>query len=313
MDFNSLLLFGSLAFAVGSGVFALYWLWVRPANPVEDRLREINPRVAEESQPQPVSTIIVEQVAKRLDQLTPTPSPRNVRRLRRRLIQAGYFDENAVTVYRVTRLIAAVVLPVATFTLLTVILGWPVDLTAIGLTLLAVIYGLFLPSFFLSRMISNRKGRITCALPDALDLMVVCVEAGLGLNAALQRVGREMELVEPDLSEELAITNREIRAGKPRDEALRNLGDRTGVDDVKSLVAMLVQTDRFGTSIAESLRVFADSMRTKRRQRAEELVAKAAIKLIFPLLLCIFPALLIVLMGPAIIRIYDLFGAMGQQ
>jgi len=313
MDFNSLLLFGSLAFAVGSGVFALYWLWARPANPVEDRLREINPRVAEESQPQPVSTIIVERVAKRLDQITPTPSPRNVRRLRKRLIQAGYFDENAVTVYRVTRLIAAVVLPIMTFSLVTVILSWPVDTTAIGLTVLAVIYGLFMPSFILSRMISNRKGRITRALPDALDLMVVCVEAGLGLNAALQRVGREMELVEPDLSEELAITNREIRAGKPRDEALRNLGDRTGVNDVKSLVAMLVQTDRFGTSIADSLRVFADSMRTKRRQRAEELVAKAAIKLIFPLLLCIFPALLIVLMGPALIRMMDLFGAMGQQ
>jgi tight adherence protein C len=154
--------------------------------------------------------------------------------------------------------------------------------------------------------------RITRALPDALDLMVVCVEAGLGLNAALQRVGREMELVEPQVSQELAITNREIRAGKPRDEALRNLGDRTGVNDLKSFVAMLVQTDRFGTSIADSLRVFADSMRTKRRQRAEELVAKAAIKLIFPLLLCIFPALLIVLLGPALIRIWELFASIPQ-
>src|SRR6185369_12439875 len=150
------------------------------------------------------------------------------------------------------------------------------------------------------------------ALPDALDLMVVCVEAGLGLNAALNRVGQEMDLVEPALAEELAMTNREIRAGRARDEALRNLGNRTGVDDLKSLVAMLVQTDRFGTSIADSLRVFADSMRTKRRQRAEELVAKAAIKLIFPLLLCIFPALFIVLMGPALIRIWDLFNAVGQ-
>jgi tight adherence protein C len=313
MDFNSLIFFGSVAFAVGSGVFALYWYWARPANPVEDRLREINPRVAEETQSQPVSTIIVEQVAKRLDQITPTPSPRNVRRLRRRLIQAGYYDENAVTVFRVIRLISVLAFPVGTIFLTTVILGWPVDLTVIGLTTVAVIYGLFLPSFFLSRMISNRQGRITNALPDALDMMVVCVEAGLGLNAALQRVGREMEIVELDLSEELAITNREIRAGKPRDEALRNLGDRTGVADVKSLVAMLVQTDRFGTSIADSLRVFADSMRTKRRQRAEELVAKAAIKLIFPLLLFIFPALLIVLMGPAIIKLADLFNAMGQQ
>jgi tight adherence protein C len=228
------------------------------------------------------------------------------------LIQAGYFDENAVTIYRVIRLIVAVALPLIVFFSLTVVLGWPVDITVLGLTTLAVLYGLFMPSFILSRMITKRKERITRALPDALDLMVVCVEAGLGLNAALQRVGREMEIVEPTLAEEMAITNREIRAGKPRDEALRNLGTRTGVDDVKSLVAMLVQTDRFGTSIADSLRVFADSMRTKRRQRAEELVAKAAIKLIFPLLLCIFPALLIVLMGPALIRIWDLFGAIAQ-
>ena len=111
---------------------------------------------------------------------------------------------------------------------------------------------------------------------------------------------------------ELGITNREIRAGKPRDEALRNLGERTGVDDIKSLVAMLIQTDRFGTSIADSLRVFADSMRIKRRQRAEEMVAKAAIKLLFPLLLCIFPALLIVLMGPALVKIYEVLGQLNQ-
>ncbi len=312
MDFNTLIVFGSLGLAVGSGVFALYWLWARPANPVTSRLREINPRVAEVSPSQPVSTIIVEQVAKRLDRFAPAPSIRNVRRLRRRLIRAGYFHENALTIYRVIRLIATIALPFTTFFVITVVLGWPIDMTTIGLTALSLIYGLFLPSFFLSRMITNRKARITRSLPDALDLLVVCVEAGLGLNAALQRVGREMELVEPDLSTELAITNREIRAGKPRDEALRNLGDRTGVDDVKSLVAMLVQTDRFGTSIADSLRVFADSMRTKRRQRAEEMVAKAAIKLIFPLLLCIFPALLIVLMGPALIRIWDLFGAVAQ-
>lgn len=313
MDFNSLIFFGSLSLAVGSGIFALYWYWARPANPVENRLREINPRVAEETPLQPVSTMIVEQVAKRIDKFTPTPSPRNVRRLRRRLIQAGFYDDNAVTIFRVIRLISVIVFPFLSIVVTTAFLGWPIDMTVIGLALISVFYGMFLPSFFLSRMISNRQGRITHALPDALDLMVVCVEAGLGLNAALQRVGREMEIVEADLSEELAITNREIRAGKPRDEALRNLGDRTGVSDVKSLVAMLVQTDRFGTSIADSLRVFADSMRTKRRQRAEELVAKAAIKLIFPLLLFIFPALLIVLMGPAIIKLSDLFNAMGQQ
>jgi tight adherence protein C len=228
------------------------------------------------------------------------------------LIQAGYVQENAWTIYRVVRLFSTLSVPALVFILLTAVLRKPIDAATIGLTLLGVCYGLFLPSFMLSRQIAKRQNRIMRALPDTLDLMVVCVEAGLGLNAALQRVGREMELVEPALAYELAVTNREIRAGKPRDEALRNLGDRTGVGDLKSLVAMLVQSDRFGTSIADSLRIFADSIRIKRRQRAEELVAKAAIKLVFPLLLFIFPALLIVLMGPALIRMYELFSYMGQ-
>lgn len=312
MEPSTILLFATIALTVGSIVMAGYWLFVRPADPVQTRLKEINPRVTEEAVSQPYSTVFVERVAKPIVDLLP-PSPRNVRRLRRRLIRAGYIGESAVAIYRAIRLFTGLAMPAITFFFLTVILGKPVDTSTIGLTAVALGYGLFLPSFMLSRKISNRQSRITRALPDALDLMVVCVEAGLGLDAALQRVGREMEIVEPDLSTELAVTNREIRAGKPRDEALRNLGDRTGVNDLKSLVAMLVQTDRFGTSIAESLRVFADSMRTKRRQRAEELVAKAAIKLIFPLLLFIFPALFIVLMGPAMIRIFDLFGAIGNN
>ncbi len=312
MDFNALLFFSALFGTVVSLGVAGYYFLVRPASPVETRLREINPRVAEDAPQQPVSSVIVERFAKPIAQFVPQPSPRNLRRLRRRLIQAGYYNENAGAVYRAIRLTSTLALPAIIFFFLTVVMRRPVDSSTMGLTVVGLCYGAFMPSFMLSRMITKRKAKITRALPDALDLMVVCVEAGLGLNAALHRVGREMELVERNLSEELAVTNREIRAGKPRDEALRNLGDRTGVDDVKSLVAMLVQTDRFGTSIADSLRVFADSMRTKRRQRAEEMVAKAAIKLIFPLLLFIFPALLIVLMGPALIRIYELFGFINQ-
>ncbi len=312
MDSNALFFFSALFGTIVSFGVAAYFFFVRPVNPVETRLREINPRAAEEAAPPNVSTVVVERIAKPIAQFVPQPSPRNLRRLRRRLIQAGYYNENAATIYRAIQLISMLVLPMFVFFFLTVILRKPVDTGTMGLTVVGLGYGAFMPSFMLSRHITKRKGRITRALPDALDLMVVCVEAGLGLNAALHRVGREMELVEPNLSGELAVTNREIRAGKPRDEALRNLGDRTGVDDVKSLVAMLVQTDRFGTSIADSLRVFADSMRTKRRQRAEEMVAKATIKLIFPLLLFIFPALLIVLMGPALIKIYDLFGFINQ-
>lgn len=290
---------------LGAGMAVYYWM-ARPASPFDERLREINPRLDREAAAPPVTkkvnTVIVERVAKPVYKMT-RPSNRNVRRLRRRLVKAGFTSENSVQVYTAIRVTAAILLPVMVFSLLLTI-NYQRGPQFIALVLLGAIFGLFIPSFILSRLITKRQEKISRALPDAIDLMVVCVEAGLGLNAALQRVGRELELVEPVLSNELAITNREIRAGKPRDEALRNLGDRTGVDDIKSLVAMLIQSDRFGTSIASSLRVFADSMRTKRRQRAEEMVSKASIKLIFPLLLFIFPALLIVLLGPALITLY---------
>ena len=146
------------------------------------------------------------------------------------------------------------------------------------------------------------------ALPDALDLLVVCVEAGLGLNQALVRVSEEIERLSPMLSEQFALVNLEIRAGTPRDEAFRNMGERTGLDDIKSLMAMLIQTDRFGTSVAQALRVQADTLRTKRRQRAEEAAAKTTIKLVFPLVLFIFPAMFVVILGSAIIQIFEALG-----
>jgi tight adherence protein C len=155
-----------------------------------------------------------------------------------------------------------------------------------------------------------RQKSIQRALPDALDLMVVCVEAGLALNQALVRVAEEIRHVDTVTSDELTLVNLEIRAGVPRDEALRNLGDRTGVADLQSLVAMLIQTDRFGTSVAQALRVHSDTMRTKRRQRAEEAAAKTTIKLVFPLAFCIFPALFVVILGPALISIYRTLAGM---
>ena len=313
MDMLSLFFDAAVLLAVASVALAAYWWSARPASPVDARLREINPRIDQELAAQPVSKVVVEgleRLTKPLNKIVP-PSPSKVRRLRRRLMRAGFLKESAVTVFTAVRLGVAIFFPLVTLTAL-VLTHKPLDSSAFMLVLISAVFGLFLPSFLLSRRIAKRQHRIRRALADALDLLVVCVEAGLGLNAALQRVGKEIEMVEPALSNELAITNREIRAGKPRDEALRNLGDRTGVEDIKSLVAMLIQTDRFGTSIADSLRVFADSLRIKRRQRAEELVAKAAIKLIFPLLLFIFPALLIVLMGPALIKIYQVLNHLNQ-
>jgi tight adherence protein C len=284
---------------------AAYWLLARPANPLDERLREINPRLAE-STAEPVSQVIVERVAKPISKIAP-PSKTTVRRLRRRLIKAGFTTENAVSVYGALRLGSAIFFPVLAL-IAAAASGHFLDGFALSLAAISAVFGLFIPSFMLSRLITKRQQKIVRALPDAIDLMVVCVEAGLALNSALQRVGRELEFVEPVLASELAATNREIRAGKPRDEALRNMGERTGVDDIKSLVAMLIQSDKFGTSVAASLRIFADSMRTKRRQRAEELVSKATIKLIFPLLLFIFPALLIVLLAPALMQLPQLLG-----
>jgi tight adherence protein C len=154
----------------------------------------------------------------------------------------------------------------------------------------------------LARVAKRRQHRIRLGLPDVLDLLVVSVEAGLGLDQAIQRVGEELDFAHPDLSDELRLVNLELRAGKARIEALHNLADRTGVDDVASLVAMLVQTDKFGTSVAQSLRVHSETVRTKRRQRAEEAAAKTGVKMVFPLVFCIFPAIWVVTIGPAAIK-----------
>jgi tight adherence protein C len=159
----------------------------------------------------------------------------------------------------------------------------------------------------------RRQTELTRALPDALDLMVVCVEAGLGLNQALVRVGEEIDRVSRILSEEFVLVSLEIRAGAPREEALRHLGERTGLSEFRAFVSMLIQTDRFGTSIAQALRIHADESRTKRRQRAEEEAAKLAVKLLIPIVLFIFPSIFIVILGPALFRLGDLFGAMGAQ
>ena len=164
--------------------------------------------------------------------------------------------------------------------------------------------GFYLPTLWLWAKSSERKTEVTHALPDALDLMVVCVEAGLGLNAAIVKVAQEMTLASPVLAAELRLVNNEMKAGINRIDALRNLADRTGVPDIKSLVAVLVQTDRLGTSVAASLRAQSDSLRIKRRQRAEEAAHKVAVKLVFPLVLCIFPELLLILLGPGMLQIY---------
>jgi tight adherence protein C len=173
--------------------------------------------------------------------------------------------------------------------------------------------GYVLSGIVLARLANRRQHRIRLSVPDALDLLVVSVEAGLGLDQAIQRVGDELASVHPELSEDLRMINLEIRAGKARAEALHNLAARTGVDDLTSLVAVLVQTDKFGTSVAQALRVHSDALRTKRRQRAEEAAAKTAVKMVFPLAICIFPAIWIVTLGPVAIKFVQILGPMSER
>jgi tight adherence protein C len=184
---------------------------------------------------------------------------------------------------------------------------------SVPMALLGAGLGYVLPGVVLARLAKRRQHVVRLSTPDALDLLVVSVEAGLGLDQAIQRVGDELMTVHPELSEDLRLINFELRAGKPRAEALHNLAARTGVDDLISLVAILVQTDKFGTSVAAALRVYSDVLRTKRRQRAEEAAAKTAVKMVFPLVICIFPAIWIVTLGPAAIKFMQVLGPMADK
>jgi len=172
---------------------------------------------------------------------------------------------------------------------------------------LALLVGYLGPDFWLTWKIRSRQHRLRRALPDALDLLVICVEAGLGLDQAIMKVAQELRITHRELSDEFQLVNLEMRVGKTRIEALHELGRRTGLEDIKSLVAMLVQTERFGTSIAQSLRVYSDDMRIRRRQRAEEMSAKTTVKMVPPLVFFIFPALMVVILSPAVLTLMNQF------
>jgi tight adherence protein C len=220
---------------------------------------------------------------------------------RSRMTQAGYMSDSAPAIFWGTRIALPIVFLAAALTVVPF-----AGTMGLLIALSAATFGWLLPSFYLDSRIGKRQKELRRALPDSLDLLVVAVEAGLGLNQAMVRVAAEARHVSPAMAEELTMVNLEIRAGKSREDALRGLGDRTGVDDLRSLAAMLIQTDRFGTSITQALRVHSDTMRVKRRQRAEEAAAKTTVKILFPLLLCIFPAIFIVIIGPAAINVYNI-------
>jgi tight adherence protein C len=299
-------------------MLGVYWLLYKPQSAATERLRRLGGReggiatanaqggavIATDDSP---ATDIAQRLANPLNKLLP-PSATEARKTQKLLMQAGYRSPEASIIYRGIHVASMAGIPVIT-AVVTTYFAQAFSTVLIGV-MIAFVMGFFLPPFFLKRTISKRQRDLRWGLADALDLMVVSVEAGLGLNAAMMKVSSELKDVHQAVAYEFELANLEIRVGRERDEALRNLAERTGVDDLRSLVAMLIQTDKFGTSIAKGLRVFSDSLRTKRRQRAEQEAQKAAVKLLFPLACFLFPTLFIAILGPAALNLMDVLGRM---
>jgi tight adherence protein C len=305
LDFlNQQQLFAILLFAA---VFVMAWVLLgvllkRDENPLKNRLKS------------PTRSIQVDDIPKegvfapllnRISRAAAAPLMPKQRdeqsRLRKRLAFAGMYSNSSMHVFVGTRIMLLLGGLVAGAV---VALSFNEPLISICAAAFVGLTGFLLPLLWLSSRIKRRRRKLESSLPDVLDLMVVCVEAGLTLDAAVQRVGHEISLAHPEISQELGITHMETRIGLSRVEALRNLGHRTGCASLQSLAAMLVQAERFGTSIGQALRVFADSLRVKRQYQAEEQAAKTTVKLAFPVVLFIFPTVLVVLGGPAFILFY---------
>jgi tight adherence protein C len=225
-------------------------------------------------------------------------------RVKLAFLRAGFNNEDLISIYWGLKCLLGIVLPIIFFLLrITVFKVIQPNITMLICIILAIA-GFYLPDVFLQLKTSRRKDKISRGIPDALDILVVCVEAGMGLDAAMNRVADEIKLNNKPLSEELKLYNLELRAGKSRQDALRNLGMRIDLEDVRNFATLLIQTDKFGTSIAQALRTYSDTFRTKRYMKAEEIAAKLPVKLVIPLILFIFPSLLVTIMGPAAIRIF---------
>jgi tight adherence protein C len=242
----------------------------------------------------------VETIVKPFQNILPR-SPAEVSVLQRRLIRAGYRDQTAVNIFYG----AKVIVPISLAVLVTVTGAYrlgPFFMYGVSLGI-----GFLLPDFWVSNRIKNRQLKIRVGLPEALDLMVICTEAGLGLDQTVYRVGNELKLSQPEIRDEFHLINLEQHAGRPREDALKNFADRVNTDNVRALVNTLIQADNFGTNISKTLRVYSDSLRTQRRQQAEELAAKTTVKLVFPLVLFIFPSIFVVTLGPAVITLVEGF------
>ena len=264
--------------------------------PERKRLRELTPVAATGLLREDTPLVEAPNPALRRLSLALPKSPKELGRLRRQLGAAGYFGLSAAVYFAAVKWVAPVVAAGLVIALLGVSDGWMV-------AAMCAAVGYVVPDLWLKRKTRARAKAIENGLPDALDLLIVCIEAGSSLDQALMKASDELEITHSALAGELRMITTEIRAGKPRLEAFSNFALRTRIDDVRSLVTMLTQTDRFGTSVVQALRIHADTSRTKRRQRAEERAAKIGVKLVFPLVLCIFPAVYVVCIGSAVVAI----------
>ena len=266
--------------------------------PATRRLRDLSPNSGATAN----GVVLTETPDPTLERLSRTlpKSPKEMNRLKARLVAAGYYDMSTAIYYSTSRFVLPVVLAVPWLGLLPVTDGWPFALCFAGI-------GAILPDLWLRKKIRAHGKAISNGLPDVLDLLIVCIEAGSALDQSIAKASEELDVTHPALTRELRLITTEIRAGVPRMEAFQNFAQRTQVEDVQTLVTMLVQTDRFGTSVAKALRTHADVSRTKRRQRAEERAKKVGVKLVFPLVFCVFPAVYMVCIGPAVIAIYRAF------
>ena len=299
----SVVIFGAIIFVV----MALIYAFSGGSLLITERLGRLwrppgQPRVGLKESKRKLTDTILTGIAKFL----PSSSDRTSD-IDQRLIRAGLRRPEAAAAFSAARVVVIVaLLGVVYFT------GFYKN-NPIILIIVAAGAGFILPDIWLDRRVKARQLLLRLALPDALDLLVICMEAGLGLDQALLYVGQELRIAHPELCEEFDLVNAEMHVGKTRMDALRSLATRTGVDDIQALVATLVQTDRFGTSVAQSLRIHSDDLRTKRRQRAEEMAAKTTIKMLVPLVFFIFPALFVVILGPAVISLMRIFGEINAK
>jgi tight adherence protein C len=281
---------------VGAVTAAGMKLYVRPKEALERVAGTYDPTEHMPSHP----SLAFHDLIKRLGNFVPQ-SPKDVTVMRRRLIRAGIRNENALKILYGAKAALGVLLPLMVASM---VAGSATESgNKIAAILAAVGVGFFGPNEYVRKLAAKRQHEIARGLPNALDLLVVCVESGLGLDQAILQVSKELEHAHPEISEEFGFVNLELKAGKRRVEALRNLAERTGVDDLKKLVAVLIQADRFGTGVAQSLRAHADFMRIQARQTAEEKAAKLGVKLIFPIFFCILPSLFVVTVGPVAVKI----------